>query len=272
MSERPVDRAVDLCVEALSHRPSGLFTDIDGTISEIAPSPDLARVDDRARRALHLLSQQLDYVGVITGRAAVDGGRLLDAPGVMVVGNHGFERLSGSGRWVHPDGAATQDSITSAMSALQQWVNQTAGLEGVVLENKGVSASIHYRGTPDRDAAYQVLAPQVARQAEKHDLKMTEGKMVLELRPRAPVDKGTALKGLVSDLGLTGIVFLGDDVTDIDGFLALAELKDQGIATATIAIEASDTDPRVLETADVVIPGVAGCVELLERLASAPIG
>ena len=62
--------ATEHCLRALNARPAGLLTDIDGTISQIAPTPDSAIVDQLAKESLVTFAERLDVVGVITGRAA----------------------------------------------------------------------------------------------------------------------------------------------------------------------------------------------------------
>jgi trehalose 6-phosphate phosphatase len=269
VSEQGTIGAFDLCKAVLRHRPSGLFTDIDGTISEIAPRPELARVEERAQRALIELASQIDVVGAITGRAPEDGQRLLGTADLAVVGNHGFERIHGDDKWVHPGGSDAVAAVSASIAAIRDRIEGVAELRGVVLEDKRVSGSIHYRETSDPLAAEQLLRPIVQEVASTNSLRMTQGKMVLELRPPAIVNKGTAIRQLTTDYDLQGVVFLGDDVTDVDAFHALHDLQSAGYATATIAVIADDTPTSVRESADASVMGVAGCIELIEQLVDA---
>src|SRR4051812_18581165 len=89
-------------LDVVSHVPAGLFTDIDGTISQIAVVPSEATVSELARTAMDRLSRKLAVVGAVTGRAAGDGAAMIGLPDLLVVGNHGLEWQHRDDRWVHP--------------------------------------------------------------------------------------------------------------------------------------------------------------------------
>src|SRR5262249_18820092 len=100
-------------------------------------------------------------------------------------------------------------------------------------------------------------------------LRVSEGRMVIELRPVVPINKGTALRSVVEQEGLKSVVFLGDDLTDIDAFRAIASLRAVGtLQGLNVAVTAPESLPEVAANADVVIPGVANCVVLLSELAA----
>jgi trehalose 6-phosphate phosphatase len=103
--------------------------------------------------------------------------------------------------------------------------------------------------------------------AELHELDVTEGKLVVEIRPRAIVNKGTAIHDISIELNLAGVVYLGDDVTDVDAFRALATLRSPEIATLSVGVVSPETHAVVLDSADVLIEGVEGCVALLAGVA-----
>jgi len=126
----------------------GLMTDVDGTISPTAPTPAQAAVSPANRRYLARLTQPLALVAAISGRAVADVRRLVDIDGMVYVGNHGLER------WA--DGRAELAEGAGDYPAIIQEVTDGLGRElqgaGILIENKGVSASIHYRLSPDPDA------------------------------------------------------------------------------------------------------------------------
>jgi trehalose 6-phosphate phosphatase len=105
--------------------------------------------------------------------------------------------------------------------------------------------------------------------AERHGLRVSPGRMIVELRPALAVNKGTAIRDLVADLGLRGAVFFGDDVTDVDGFLALRALREEGTAaTACIAVLGPETPEAVVAAADLSVAGVTACALTLEAIAA----
>ena len=84
----PADRAVDQVVAVLRRSPAGLFTDIDGTISQVARIPSEAFIEDSPRESLRALGRAISIVGVITGRGAADASTMLGLEGTVVIGNH----------------------------------------------------------------------------------------------------------------------------------------------------------------------------------------
>ena len=263
-----VPSAVDRCLVVLSHEPAGLLTDVDGTVSQIAPTPEQAVVAQPARDALNRLCGHLALVGVVTGRSAAAGESLVKVPGLIYVGNHGLERSRGDVVWHHPDAVASSDSVRQALVELGD-VARDAGLaDGVVVEDKRLSGSVHYRLTPDPEAARSVLLPAALAAAARNGLRVTEGRMVIELRPLVQINKGTAVADLIAEHGLRSMVFLGDDITDVDAFLKVRALRDAGtIAGLTVGVVAPDTHGDVLSASDVTVPGVEACVALLTSIA-----
>jgi trehalose 6-phosphate phosphatase len=251
-------------VEVLRLRPAGLFTDIDGTISAIAPTPSEAVVTNRAREALRQLAGRLDIVGAVTGRSAEDGARLIGVPELIVVGNHGMEWLRGGNRWVHPAAEASKAALAATLVEIGAAVSRAGLQEAVVLEDKRLTGSVHYRLSPDHLAARDAILSAAVDAAARHRLRVTEGRFVVELRPDVVINKGTAIVELVRRHALNGVVYFGDDVTDVDAFVAMRELHDSGAVSAlSVAILSPETHPSVLSMADVTVPGVDACVELL---------
>lgn len=260
--------ALERCRAALTERPSGLLTDIDGTISLIAPTPEAASVSEAARDALARLGARIDVVGVVTGRSAADAEAMVGVPAMIHVGNHGLEARINGVTTVNPDAAVASGEIASALGAIELLAPGLGLKSGIIYENKGVTGSIHYRLASDQEAAHRELLRLAKAQAAARGLKVTEGRMVIELRPRVAINKGTAVARVVEQSGLRGIVFLGDDVTDIDGFRAVSRMRADGqVSGANIAVVAPETDPAVARAADVAVHGVECCVKLLCALA-----
>jgi trehalose 6-phosphate phosphatase len=263
----PIALAIDRVVGVLQQRPAGLFTDIDGTISPVARVPSEAFIAESARDSLRALGTTLSIVGAITGRGAEDAAGMLGLDGTVVIGNHGYERLQAGERLIHPSALGSRASVAACTSAIAEIVDRTPPLSGVVVENKDLSASVHYRLVEDQGRTTELLKQLVQTIAELHELDVTEGKLVVEIRPRAIVNKGTAIHDISIELNLAGVVYLGDDVTDVDAFRALATLRSPEIATLSVGVVSPETHAVVLDSADVLIEGVEGCVALLAGVA-----
>jgi len=264
-----VEAAVVACLEILRQTPAAVVTDIDGTISAIAPTPAEAMVDPGAHAALALLRERLAAVAVVSGRAPQDGAAMVGLPELTYVGNHGLERIVAGVPWTHPVAAAMQPAIAAALAEIESAARAAADVPWLIVENKGVTGTIHYRLAPDPVAAVALLEPLARAATGRHDLRLTLGRMILEIRPLLAVNKGTAIRELAHDLGLRGIVFFGDDVTDVDAFRALREMRQAGEAsTLRVGVLGPETSPAVLAEIDVSVTGVAACAATLLALAA----
>ncbi|MBA2596277.1 MAG: trehalose-phosphatase [Chloroflexia bacterium] len=264
-----VEAAVVACLEILRQTPAAVVTDIDGTISAIAPTPAEAMVDPGAHAALALLRERLAAVAVVSGRAPQDGAAMVGLPELTYVGNHGLERIVAGVPWTHPVAAAMQPAIAAALAEIETAARAAADVPWLIVENKGVTGTIHYRLAPDPVAAVALLEPLARAATGRHDLRLTLGRMILEIRPLLAVNKGTAIRELAHDLGLRGIVFFGDDVTDVDAFRALREMRQAGEAsTLRVGVLGPETSPAVLAEIDVSVSGVAACAATLLALAA----
>lgn len=268
MTLSSTSETLDRAFWAVSHHPSAVICDIDGTISAIAPTPDLARLADGAREALIGLSNLVEIVGVVTGRSAFDAATMIDVPDALVVGNHGMEWIYEGVHQVHPDVIPYQASLAGTMTELATLAASDDRLKGAIVEDKRLSGSVHYRLTPNPIIARELLLEAANALALKRNLRVTEGRMVVEVRPPVHVNKGAALQRIAEDNALLGMVFFGDDVTDIDGFRALQTLRDaRNFAGVSIAVADPEARPEVIAAADAAIDGVESCVQLLELLA-----
>jgi trehalose 6-phosphate phosphatase len=262
----------ELSRSVLSHRPSAVVCDIDGTLSPIAPTPQEAVLAPGAREALTALTRTVDLVAVVTGRSAADAAVMVDVPDLLVVGNHGLEWMERGEQTIHPVALESSPRLETALAEIAARAAANELLRGVIVENKQLSGSVHYRLTADPDFSHDVLLDWAKNLGLTHDLRVTEGRMVIELRPPVDVNKGAALRRIIEDRSLMSMVFFGDDVTDLDGFRELTHLRDtRNFAGLSIAVADPEARPEVVAAADAVVSGVAACVVLLTDLASAQL-
>jgi len=248
----------------LTTRPAGILSDIDGTLSRIVADPGLAVVDPEIKEVLRFLAGEIDVVGVVTGRSVHDAARMLELDDVVYQGNHGMERLEGGRLTVAPEALRSMSAIAAVLDAARSQVSEPA----IFIENKGVTGSIHYRGVANpivvRDEILAVVTPLAA----AADLNVSLGRMVIEIRPPVTLNKGTALREIVEERGLRSLIFLGDDVTDIDAMRALSELREVGtIDGLSIGVLDSESPPEIVKFADALVYDVDGVRRLLTKLA-----
>ncbi|MFA5279089.1 MAG: trehalose-phosphatase [Smithellaceae bacterium] len=190
---------------------STLFAfDLDGTLAPIVSHPDAAGIPDAVREELSVLAGKAP-VAVITGRSRPDALRHLMFAPRYLVGNHGAEGLSG---WKAREKAFVR--------ATRDWQRQLEALipaedrEGIVMENKGSTISVHYRHAENRKKAHAMIRRAAGRLVPPP--RLVGGKCVENLIPEDAPDKGAALKLLMRQAGCSKAFFAGDDETDEDVF------------------------------------------------------
>jgi trehalose-phosphatase len=225
---------------------AALVFDVDGTLAPIAARPELARVPDETRGELRRLAGSYLLVACLSGRPGEEAAALVGVQGIRYVGNHGLE-LSPRAREVAAEIASFRTQVESA------WP----------VEDKALSLSLHFREAADEDAARSALAA-IADRAAAAGLDARWGRKVLEIRPRAAGDKGTAVQVLVEECGAELALYAGDDTTDLDAFRGLAEL---GLGHAVrIAVSSREASPDLTAKADLTVAGPAELLELLRLL------
>jgi trehalose 6-phosphate phosphatase len=210
-----------LTVVAADPSAVALFCDIDGTISPIAPTPCEAIVPGEFRAVLRRLVQRLGLVAFVTGRDLEDGRRMVRLPKAAYVGTHGLELLDAAGaRSVDPEAERWLPAIRDVVKQAR-----AAHLEplGVLVEDKRMIVALHYRQAPDQERARTAILERVIEPARARGLWTTAGYLALEVRPPVTVTKGTAARRLLAGGRYRTAIFLGDDLTDCNGFDAVHE-------------------------------------------------
>jgi|SRR5579875_243434 len=243
----------------LERRPFGLFTDLDGTLSEIALTPQQAVVSDEIRDLLRTLADRI-HVIVITGRTLVDARRLIRLNNVIYVGSHGLAT------WI--DGHEELDgSVRPYVELARRAMAELAGLrhiDGVLFEEKQTGLAIHYRLTRNAEEARAEIMRAIAASSAAAHFDMVEGVKVVELRPRLGINKGTSVRALTNRLRLEGLMYIGDDFTDVDAFEAVRDLRRGGrVDGLSVAVHHAETSPMVENAADYIVDGVGGVEQLL---------
>jgi trehalose 6-phosphate phosphatase len=252
-------------VSLLALRPSGVFLDIDGTISRIAPTPQEAYVSDGARVALAGLQHRVDRLTFISGRSPESAAQLVGVFGdrVAYVGNHGLSLLI-DGRTISPPEA---EPYAERVSRLVEELATLAEFPGIGFEPRGPLLTIHYRRVADAEVARDLILRRVRESETARGMELSEGRRIVELRPPLEVTKGKAIEELASEWKLASILMMGDDVTDISAFDALRNLREYGdIRTLSIAVLSSEADPAVADAADYTVEGVSSVESLLAEL------
>ncbi len=246
---------------------AALLCDVDGVLAPIVRRAEDAHVRDETSVLLGRLARRYACVACISGRAVADVRRLVGVGGIAYAGSHGAELL---------EPGSTTPRVLPAFKSWERRVRRFAEgqdsrdlrLLRVRIEDKGPIAAFHWRGAPDEDAARTALEG-LAQQAEASGFSTHWGRKVLEVRPPVPIDKGRAVRDLVTRSGARAALYAGDDATDLDAFDALDALLAEGTLEAAVKVGVcSDEGPAgIVERADVVVDGVDGFGRVLTLLA-----
>jgi trehalose 6-phosphate phosphatase len=222
-----------------------LFLDIDGTLIELAPTPEDVKVDQAISALLPALSFRLGgAVALITGRTIDDAQKLFPTAGLLIAGQHGLERQGSDGRLhLHTERPAGFGWLAHELRAF------VSSHEGLLLEDKGATLAVHYRLAPN-------LGPLVD-QTLRHmldksgvagaDWHLQHGKSVVEIKP-AGRDKGAAILDYMAEETFERRlpVFVGDDLTDEYGFAAVQMMNGRAVKVGTGPTRAHFRLPDVL--------------------------
>jgi trehalose-phosphatase len=224
---------------------AALLFDVDGTLAPIVKRQEDAIVPEETRTLLRGLAARYGLVACVSGRSSADARRIVGVEELLYVGTHGLELAPGAAAW--------RDQV-ERFAATVDWPPEW-------IENKGLSLSLHYRQAAEPEQAHLALK-RIAEVGEEVGLYARFGRMLLEILPPVEADKGTAIRSLLDERGLTRALFAGDDTTDLDGFRALEGLE-LGIC---VALSSSEAPSALIEAADIVLAGPDELARLLSLL------
>lgn len=205
---------------AAAHVLLGL--DYDGTLTPIVDEPSSANLAPETRAVLQALAGRPGFsVALVSGRTLDDLRQRVDVAGLIYAGNHGLD-VSGPGiRFIEPGAVKARRALGWLARIL---TGGLAHIAGAVVENKALTLSVHVRHV------LPAQLPEVRRNVEsavaavQHRFRIRLGNQVFEVLPRVDWNKGSALcwiKDRIAPVNAV-VLYLGDDRTDEDAFLALS--------------------------------------------------
>jgi trehalose 6-phosphate phosphatase len=216
-----------------------LLLDFDGTLVPIQDNPENCYLPDGVKRQLEsIASSNRVLVGILSGRSLSDIRARVQVKGLYYGGCHGLEISGPRISYIHPGARAGISLIDEIKRKLQERIGT---LDGVLLEDKGLTLAVHYRAANKEDSSivrkevWQALSEAGA----TNGLSLMKGKKVLELVPDVVWDKGKAALLILQRVGEAyAPIYVGDDLTDERAFLALNQFGITvrvGKSTKTIA-------------------------------------
>jgi len=210
-------------IEAASHIL--LLSDYDGTLTPIVGRPEDAILSSGVKEQISILARSPSFnVGIISGRLLHDVEALVGIEGIFYAGNHGLE-IEGPGlSYINPEARVAQAEMKGLA---RQFAGELSNIKGVIIEDKALSLSIHYRLVQSNeevqtviDAFDRITSPLVS----EGRIRLSSGKKVLEIRPPIDWHKGKAVETITKEIQtILGseeslLIYLGDDTTDEDAF------------------------------------------------------
>lgn len=238
------------------------FSDFDGTLAAIARDPETVWPVPGAKEALTLLSEAVARVCVVSGRpVAFLRSRFGDIPAIRLFGQYGMESFV-DGALVTDPGA---DRFRTVIAGLARRAREELPA-GVMVEDKGVALSLHYRNAQGRRHEVERWS---RRAAEASGAAIQEGRMVVELKPPDGPDKGDIVASQVDHFRCGW--YFGDDVSDISAFGALKQRTqaDPDFLAVTVAVHNPESGDQVGADADIVLDGPLDVSAVMRRVAEA---
>lgn len=209
--------------ESAPHGSQGwaLFLDVDGTLLEIAETPQGVHVPASLKQLLDEVRWRLDgALALVSGRSLANLDQLFSPLRFIASGVHGCERRTAEGLVLRPEVDAA--TLARVRGRLTEFVR---GHDGLLLEDKHYAVAMHFRRAPEmQDEVYRIMNEALVQLGPTFAFQ--EGKSVLELRPNAWT-KGSSIAAFMKEAPFAGRtpVFIGDDVTDEDAFAVVNEMS-----------------------------------------------
>ncbi len=230
MTNSMTDNGVAAVASHLDLRTTAILLDVDGTIVDIAPTPDAVSVaSGLPETLLRLANGTGGALALISGRRIADLDRIFAPLALPCIGGHGVEMRTVMDGPVARRSEPLDDDLRQRLAAL------TTRDPDIIVEDKGFSVAVHYRLAPHMEAQIRSAVAQICSAHTGVPIDLLPGKAVVEVK-RAAFDKGIGLRELMSHRPFRNRrpLFIGDDVTDEAAFAVLPEFDGIGLSVSRV--------------------------------------
>jgi trehalose-phosphatase len=204
-----------------------LLLDYDGTLTPIVETPSKAIIRKDTRELLQKLSRSIYCkISIISGRKLEDIKNIVGIDGIIYAGNHGLEIEGPKIKFESQVSPRLKSIIRNIATDIQK---RLSGIKGALIEDKGLTLSIHYRlvGKKDMPIFKKIISEVTSLYTVRDKIKVNAGKKVYDIKPPVKWDKGKVVLWLLARQQLISgeknvfPIYIGDDITDEDAFKAL---------------------------------------------------
>lgn len=234
-----------------------LLFDIDGVLAEITDDPADTVISPEVQQLLAAAADRFAGVGIVTGRSLEKAREMVGIDALPIAAAHGMHMHFPDGtHWVDPVATAARPQLDLAV--------QMARTVGWRFEDKVYTIALHFRHIADPERTEQQMRSQISTVLDPRVTEITGAKLAIEIRPVGASTKGTAVQRLCErHEQLEQVVYVGDDLTDLDAFEALVDGAASGLR---VAVTSDEAPTALLEHADVVLDGPDAVVAALQAL------
>ena len=254
---------LEVLKKLIQRKPFGLITDMDGTINPISPDFLAKKISPAIVQQLTMVVPRLALVAIISGRETKTIKEMVNIEGIKYIGHYGMEWRDNNQTILHPDVRAYLPSIRAVAKELEP----LRSIEGMIIQDKWATISIHYHLTPRPDMAKERILELLKKLPHMKNLRIMEEKTNIGIVPPVDIDKGTAVNNLISQYHLSDAIFLGDDISDVPAFRAIRLAREKidfdGLA---ILVTGQETRQDIIDEADFTLDGVQETETLLKWL------
>jgi len=200
-------------------------------------------------------------VAAISGRPAVEAKNMINIEDMVYIGNHGLER------WIegHSELLKHAQDYAKVIRAAIEELAPLLDIKGVSIEDKGITATIHYRLCPEPQAAEKHILTVLKNSTQARGLRMVRERMAIDLLPPVEVNKGTTILDLIREYNLRGGIYMGDDATDIYAFRAVhAASREPDFQGLAIGVVSQEMPENLVAEADFTLNGISDVEHFLK--------
>ncbi|MFC1893541.1 trehalose-phosphatase, partial [Chloroflexota bacterium] len=195
-------------------------------------------------------------------RPALEAKKMVGIDEMVYIGNHGLERWAGGHAELTAEARDYSDTIRAVIAQLAPLSE-----EGISIEDKGVTVSVHYRLHPKPESARRAILTALQKMPEVKRLRIIDERKAIDLLPPG-TNKGTAILELIQGYNLRGGIYLGDDATDIDAFAAVhTASRDPDFNGFAIGVISEEMPESFTAKVDFTLNGVQDVERFLARIA-----